>query len=266
VSQAGFAPARSPQIWAFRIRNFDLAEQSQPLPGLRPLYQQVKDLLMERLVGGYWRPGDLLPSEFQLAAELNVSQGTVRKALDEMTAGSLLVRRQGRGTFVAEHDQEHALFHFFKMIGRDGEPVVPESRVLRRSLGAARKDEALRLQLRGEEAVFRITRVRTIDGKAAILERIVLPQRLFPDLAERRELPNTLYTLFAHHYNVTVTKAVERLRAVTATPDAQRHLGLEPGTPLLEVDRVALALDGNPVEWRISLCHTEETAYGISLA
>ena len=114
--------------------------------------------------------------------------------------------------------------------------------------------------------MFRITRVRTIDGKAAILERIVLPQRLFPDLAERRELPNTLYTLFAHHYNVTVTKAVERLRAVAAPPEAQRHLDLEPDTPLLEVDRVALALDGKPVEWRISLCHTAETAYGISLS
>src|SRR3546814_9298856 len=81
-----------------------------PLPALlvfKPRYQQVKDLLIGRLIGSYWKPGDLLPSEMQLAEELGVSQGTVRKALDEMTADNLLVRRQGRGTYVAEHDQEH---------------------------------------------------------------------------------------------------------------------------------------------------------------
>ena len=118
-----------------------MTKQLSALPGFKPLYQQVKDLLIERLIGGYWKPGDLLPSEFQLAGELGVSQGTVRKALDEMTAGNLLVRRQGRGTYVAEHDQEHALFHFFKMTDRQGQPLVPESRVLRISKGRARSSE-----------------------------------------------------------------------------------------------------------------------------
>ena len=243
-----------------------MADQAPAIPGFRPLYQQVKELLVERLIGGYWRPGDLLPSEFQLAAELGVSQGTVRKALDEMTADNLLVRRQGRGTFVAEHDQEHALFHFFNMTDRAGQPVVPESRVLRRSQGAARKDEAAKLQIAVETPVIRITRVRSIGGKAAIFERLVLPCRLFPDLQERRDLPNTLYTLFARDYGVTVGKAVERLRAVTAAPDVARQLAIEPNHPLLEIDRVALALDGRPFEWRISLCHTAETAYSVTLS
>lgn len=243
-----------------------MAAQAPTIPGFRPLYQQVKDLLVERLIGGYWRPGDLLPSEIQLAAELGVSQGTVRKALDEMTADNLLVRRQGRGTFVAEHDQEHALFHFFKMTDRKGRPVVPESRVLRRSLGTARKEEALRLEIDRDAPVTRISRVRTIGGKAAIFERLVLPCHLFPDLHEHRELPNTLYTLFARDYGITVGKAVERLRAVPATPEVARQLGLEPNAPLLEIDRVASALDGRPVEWRISLCHTNETAYSVTLS
>lgn len=236
------------------------------IQGFRPLYQQVKDLLVERLIGGYWRPGDLLPSEIQLAAELGVSQGTVRKALDEMTAENLLVRRQGRGTFVAEHDQEHALFHFFKMTDRKGEPVVPESRVLRRSLGNARKEEATRLDIAVESPVVRITRVRSIAGKAAIFERLVLPGRAFPGLHERAELPNTLYTLFARDYGITVSKAVERLRAVPATAEVARHLAIEAGQPLLEIDRVAAGLDGQAVEWRISLCHTAETAYSVTLS
>lgn len=243
-----------------------MVKSAPTIPGFRPLYQQVKDLLVDRLIAGYWRPGDLLPSEIQLAAELGVSQGTVRKALDEMTAENLLVRRQGRGTFVAEHDQEHALFHFFKMIDAEGQPVVPGSRVVRRSQGVARREEAARLQIAKEETVVRITRVRSIHGKDAIFERLVLPCRLFPDLHERGELPNTLYTLFARDYGITVGKAVEKLRAVPATPEVARHLEVQTGEPLLEIDRIASALDGQPVEWRISLCHTAETAYSVTLS
>jgi len=65
--------------------------------GYRPLYRQVKELLMKRLGDGSWAPGQLLPSEPEIAAGLGVSPGTVRKALDEMSSESLLVRRQGRG-------------------------------------------------------------------------------------------------------------------------------------------------------------------------
>ncbi len=236
------------------------------LPGFKPLYQQVKDLLIERLIGGYWKPGDLLPSEVQLAEEFGVSQGTVRKALDEMTAGNLLVRRQGRGTYVAEHDQEHALFHFFKMTDRAGHPLVPESRVLRIARGPARLGEAERLQLAGKADVTRITRVRTLAGRPAIFERIVLPAALFPGLDRKRDLPNTLYTLFALDYGITVARAEERLSAVTAGAEAARHLELERDAPLLSIDRIALALNGRPVEWRTSLCDTRDQVYSVTLA
>jgi len=241
------------------------------LPGFKPLYQQVKDLLIGRLIGGYWKPGDLLPSEFQLAEELGVSQGTVRKALDEMTAGNLLVRRQGRGTYVAEHDQEHALFHFFKLTDRAGQPLVPESRVLRLSRGAARSGEAEHLQLAAGDEVVRITRVRSLAGRPAIFERIMLPAALFPGLDEKRDLPNTLYTLYARDYGVTIARAEERLSAVPAGAEAARHLGIDRDAPLLAIDRTARALDANPlggrpVEWRLSLCDTRDLVYSVTLA
>lgn len=236
------------------------------LPGVKPLYRQVKDLLIERLIGGHWKPGDLLPSEIQLAGELGVSQGTVRKALDEMTAGNLLVRRQGRGTYVAKHDQEHALFHFFKLTDRRGLPLVPESRVLRISKGRARTAEAARLQIDANAEVTRVTRVRSLAGRPAIFERIVLPTALFPDLHEKRDLPNTLYTLFARDYGITIARAEERLSAVAAEAEAARHLDLDAGAPLLAIDRTALGLDGRPVEWRLSLCDTRAQVYSVTLA
>jgi GntR family transcriptional regulator len=236
------------------------------LPGFRPLYRQVRDLLVDRLVAGFWKPGDLLPSEFQLAGELGVSQGTVRKALDEMTAENLLVRRQGRGTYVAEHDQEHALFHFFKLTDPGGEALVPESRVLRRSGGPAKAAEAERLEIARGDPVFRIVRLRSHAGRPAIHERIVLPAALFPGLDARRELPNTLYTLYARDYGITIARAEERLCAVAAGAEVAKHLDIEEGAPLLAIDRVALALDRRPVEWRLSLCDTRDQVYSVTLA
>ncbi len=243
-----------------------MTRQLAALPGFKPLYQQVKDLLIERLIGGYWKPGDLLPSEFQLAEELGVSQGTVRKALDEMTAGNLLVRRQGRGTYVAEHDQEHALFHFFKMTDRQGRTLVPESRILKVARGVARSAETQRLNLAENSEIIRITRVRSLDGRPAIFERIALPAALFPGLDTRADLPNTLYTIFARDYGITIGRAEERLSAVAAGADAARYLNVERNAPLLAIDRTARALDNQPVEWRLSLCDTRSQVYSVTLA
>lgn len=236
------------------------------VPGFRPLYRQVKDILTQRLISNTWRPGALLPSEIQLAAELGVSQGTVRKALDELTAENLLVRRQGRGTFVAEHDQEHALFHFFKLAADDGSPVLPESRVLESGLGQAKGREAKALGLSKGDEVIRIQRIRRLNGKPAIFERVTLPAALFPGLLSRGSLPNTLYSTFARDYGITVSRAEEKLRATALAARPARHLGLSQGDPVLEVERVAHALDGTAVEWRLSLCATLKHHYAVTLA
>lgn len=236
------------------------------VPGFRPLYRQVKDILTQRLISNAWRPGAILPSEFQLAGELGVSQGTVRKALDELTAENLLVRRQGRGTFVAEHDQEHALFHFFKLASDDGTPVLPESRLLEAALGPAKGREARALSLGKNDEVIRIQRVRELNGKAVIFERLALPSALFPDLLKRDPLPNTLYSTFARDYGVTVSRAEEKLRASALGARPARYLALSEGDPVLEVERVAQALDGSAVEWRLSLCATQKHHYAVTLA
>jgi len=70
-------------------------------PAFSPLYQQIKALILQSLQQGEWKPGEAIPSEMDLAARFRVSQGTVRKAIDELAAENLVVRRQGKGTFVA---------------------------------------------------------------------------------------------------------------------------------------------------------------------
>ena len=232
-------------------------------PGPRPLYTQVKEILIQRIATGAWRPGDVLPSEFGLAAELKVSQGTVRKALDELAAQNLLVRQQGKGTFVAEHTPQRALFHFFHLVSDSGERALPTHRVLAARAAKASKAEAARLSIRPGAAVLRLKRLRLLGGRVAIVERITLPSLLFPRFGDRRadELPNELYRCYEQNFGVTVARAVERLKAVAASAEEARHLGLKSGAPLLEIDRVAYGLDERPVEWRVSRCDTARHHY-----
>ena len=78
-----------------------------------PLYRRVQAALTRKLAAGVWKPGEAIPSEAALAEEFDCSIGTLRKAVDELAAGNILVRQQGRGTFVATHSEDRTLFHFF---------------------------------------------------------------------------------------------------------------------------------------------------------
>ena len=96
------------------------------VPAFRPLYRQIQDLIVQALADREWLPGEMIPSEMDLAARFEVSQGTVRRAIDELAAEHLLVRRQGKGTFVATHADPRAFFRFLRLIPDDGS--VPRSR------------------------------------------------------------------------------------------------------------------------------------------
>src|SRR5258705_994542 len=228
--------------------------------GYRPLYRQVKELLMKRLGDGSWLPGQLLPSEAEIAAELGVSPGTVRKALDEMSAESLVVRRQGRGTFVARHDEERILFQFFRLMPDSGERRFPEGRTL--SIAVAKADDTVAawLGIAPRGPVIAIERIRLLNDRPCIHERIVLPRSLFPRI-ERKELPNNLYAFYSAQYGVTIARGTERLKAVAANARQAELLHVKAGQAMLQVERVALSVDGTPAEWRLSVCLTESAHY-----
>jgi GntR family transcriptional regulator len=228
--------------------------------GFRPLYRQVRDALIRRLVDGVWLPGEPLPSEMQLAAEYDVSQGTIRKALNELSAEHLLVRRQGRGTFVARHDEDRILFQFFRIAPDSGSRVFPDSEVLSCVDGRATPAEQAALALAEDSRVVRIRRTRSIEDRPVIAETIVLPAALFPGLAGM-EIPNNLYGLYATRFGVAVAVTREKLKAVAATPETAKTLGIAAGTPLLGIDRIALSLQNTPVEWRVSACLTDTLHY-----
>jgi len=238
-------------------------QRSHALKKMRaqPLYQQVDNTIRRRLIDNVWKPGEAIPSEMQLAADMNVSQGTVRKALNDLVAENLLFRRQGLGTFVSEHTERRALFLFFSIVGDDGQRMLPESRLLDCTEDMATQEEAKRLRLAAEEEVVRFRRVRYFDDVATIVETITLPLEHFPGFGTEVEPPNNLFRFYQSNYGVTVAKADEQLAAVSATKEEAVLLAIEPGTPLLSIDRTAKMLDERPVEWRVSHCDTTQYRY-----
>ncbi|MGB8327725.1 MAG: GntR family transcriptional regulator [Steroidobacteraceae bacterium] len=235
-------------------------------PHYRPLYRQVYDYLVKQIVDGAWRPAEVLPSEQALAGKLGVSQGTVRKALDALTVEKLVERRQGKGTYVAEHTQEGALFRFFRLTTREGVRAIPTSAAESVRRRPARREELAKLKLASGALVVEILRTRLIEGDPSIVERIILPLALFPGIDKRTLLPNALYALYQREYGHNIVAAHEELRADAARKEDCRRLKLKVGDPLLHIERIGVALDGTRVEWRISRCDTRRLLYAVTLS
>ncbi|MGB5452519.1 MAG: GntR family transcriptional regulator [Sedimenticolaceae bacterium] len=231
--------------------------------GAIPLYMQIKELFVSRISEGQWSPGEGIPSEMQLAQELGVSQGTVRKAITELVEKNVLTRKQGSGTFVAYHDSQRALFHFFHIVDNKGHKVLPDSTTLSCRRKRASRLQSSKLQLASGSSVISIERIRKFNDQPTMLETITLPATLFGALAKvgACDLPNMLYELYEKKFGITVHSAEEQLRAVAASEHDASLLDLPTGTPLLEIERVALTLDRTPIELRISHCITSKHYY-----
>ena len=230
----------------------------------QPLYVKVREALVGRLIGGEWKPGQMIPSEFAIAAELGVSQGTVRKSLDEMTHAGLLVRKQGRGTFVSESEDKSVLFRFFRLTADNAQgdrAAFPDSAFLSQEKRQATPEELAQLSLEGPAEIIAFERIRIENETPILWERLTLPHARFPGLAEENNLPNNVYQLYSIRYGVMVERVTEKLKAVLASKKIGQLLGVEEGAPLLQIDRRAIALDGSIVEWRVSLCRSDTIHY-----
>lgn len=234
-------------------------------PGFRPLYRQVYDIVVRQVAEGKWRPGQALPSEQNLAREMGVSQGTVRKVLDSLTAEKLLERRQGKGTFIAENTQERTLFRFFRMAHPGGKRAVPERAQESVKVRTARPQERTRLDLARTDRIVEITRTRFIDGRPALHELIVIPSALFPGIEKRPALPNTLYSLYQTEYGINIVAAHEELRPELATEADEKALQVPVGSPLLVIERLAVSLQDQKVEWRTSRVRSGDLVYAVTL-
>jgi len=232
-----------------------------------PLYKEVKRLLTHSLQQAEWQPGAALPSETRLAERFRVSIGTIRKAVDELVAEQVLVRQQGRGTFVATHNPSRLLFQFLRIVREDGEKQLPEPDLLAFEKGRAESHEARLLAIEPGDRVIRIRNLLRLAGEPIVLDDIVLAQARFPDLTEKvfRGRGSTIYSLYQTRYGINIVRASERLRAAAADRAAARILKLAPGAPVLEINRVAMTYHDAPVELRRSRVNTTHHEYAAQL-
>ena len=227
------------------------------------LYRAVKRGLLQAIEGKQLTPGAALPSETALALAFGVSVGTVRKAVDELVAEHIVVRRQGRGTFVATHSADRFLFQFFHVERSDGLREGPQVELISFERVRLSEDAAQALGLRAGEPAFQIENRLSLQGRAIEHDLLTLPATLFKGLTEKRfrERPSTIYQLYQADFGITVLRALERARAVPLERAKARVLGLAPGTPVLRVQRTALTFGDKPVEWRESTIHTAQHDY-----
>jgi GntR family transcriptional regulator len=246
----------------------DVAPRAPRPAVFSPLYRQIKDLLLQSLDRGEWKPGELIPSEIELATRFQVSQGTVRKAVDELAAENLLVRRQGKGTFVATHHEPRAQFRFLRVVPDAGEPASPQSRFLECRRLRAPADIARRLDLRTGDAVVYLRRLLSFGSDPIVLDEIWLPGALFKGLTAERlaEYKGPLYGLFETEFGTRMIRAEEELRAVGADRQAAQLLGVAAESPLLLVERVSYSYGDRPVEVRRGLYVTEHYHYRNTLS
>lgn len=232
-------------------------------PTFSPLYQQIKALITQSLQSGEWKPGELIPSEVELANRFKVSQGTVRKAIDELAAENLVVRRQGKGTFVATHHEVRAQYRFLRLMPDVGEPHNADNKILEVKRLRAPAEVARLLDLKSGDPVIFIKRVQAFDAVPTILEELWLPGVLFKGLTAERlvEYKGPMYGLFETEFGTRMIRATERIRAVVADENVSELLRVAVNTPLLSVERVSFTYGDKPVEVRRGLYLTTSHHY-----
>ena len=215
---------------------------------------QVHDNLVARITSKAWKPGQMIPSEHDLASDLGVSTGTVRKALALMREGQLVERRQGVGTFVVDQEIDGPTIRFSNFCDTEGvcHNGVIEQRDI--SVDLCSEDEQAILHLSPSEKCIRISQMRTLNDEKFMSELVSWPLSQIEgvDLGGNN-LPQRIVIL-AQRFGFVLDRAVEDVAIRPASDLAAEHLGVQQGEPMFYVDKVIISSNGAPVEWRRAFC------------
>jgi len=214
---------------------------------VRPLYLQVRDAVLDRIRSGKLGSGGLLPSETDLHREFGVSLGTLRKALGVLQAEQLIVREPGRGTFARSYQTDRAQERFNPIISKDGAPLRGLIKIGKAKLGAPKAAERTALTLGAGDRVVRFARLRSLEGRRFAYELVCLPERRFPDLMSRSQIPDDLEEL-AKISGVLLARAEGEVRALAVPSEVAAALSVAERTVVLCLERVVFDTQDTPIE------------------
>lgn len=232
------------------------------VPGT-PLYFAVKQSLLASLASGEWVRGEAIPPENQLAKKFGVSIGTLRKAVDELVKEHILVRHQGRGTFVATQESDQHFFRFFRIQRRDGLKSYPVTQLLKFQKKKASKEIREQLQLAKDAYIFEFFNLLSLNDDLVMIDEIQVPENLFSSLTEKSlaERSSTLYNFYQNNFGVNVIDTKEKLITCQANKDIAAWLQVPENTALLQINRIAYTYNEKPLELRQSYVNTEKYEY-----
>jgi GntR family transcriptional regulator len=234
---------------------------------MNPLYIQVKKRITESLVSSEWPPGQSIPSEMELAKKYNVSQGTVRKAIDDLAADKILIRRQGKGTFVSTHNEENIQLRFLRLTEKTGKKEVLENKLISFEREKASNQIAKALGVNTSSTLISIKRLLTFNGKPLIFDFIKIPSVSFRGLTPEKviEKKGSMYRMYETDFGIQMLHADEKIKAVAANKETSSILNISESSPLLSVERLSYTYDNKPIEWRLGLCVTLDHYYKTEL-
>ena len=234
---------------------------------MNPLYIQVKKRITESLVSAEWSPGQSIPSEIELAKKYNVSQGTVRKAIDDLAADKILIRRQGKGTYVSTHDEEDIQLRFLRLTEQSGKKEKLQNKLISFEREKASNQIAKALGINNSSTLISIKRILTFNDKPLILDFIKVPAVSFRGLTADKviEKKGSMYRMYETDFATQMLHADEKIKAVKANKESSSILNISEGTPLLSVERLSYTYDDKPIEWRLGLCVTLNHYYKTEL-
>ena len=230
---------------------------------MEPLYVEVKKKITQSLIQGEWGPGEAIPSEIELANIYDVSQGTVRKAIDDLSAESILVRRQGKGTYVATHNEENIQLRFLRLTSQFGLNEKLDNQLISFSKEKATNKLAKILNINPSSTIISVTRILTFNENPLILDVIKIPAQSFRGLTPEMIIENngSMYRMYETDFGVRMLRADEKILAITANSETASHLKVQENHPLLSVERISYTYKNKPLEWRLGLCVTDNHFY-----
>ena len=208
-----------------------------------PLYEHVKRQIAEAILIGELAPGTVLPGEVALATQYGVAVGTIRRALADLTAGGMLMRRRKTGTIVTGRASQHNLrffFQYFRLHGEDGSLLHSEALVLSLRIRPAEATEAALFNAPAGEPLLCLHRVRRVGGIPVLHSRLSLVAHRVPGFpTDPHEVPALIYRHLLESYGIRVAAVREKLTAELATAEDCRLLGLASPNAVLVIDEEA---------------------------
>lgn len=231
----------------------------------KPLHVQLRDDLIDRVAAGHWGPGEILPNELELSREYGLSPGTVRKALDWMEESRIILRQQGRGTFVRDPSDDEMIDRYERLRNRDGSSVRDQVSEVECTEGEATAQECEKLRLGAGSIVRRVRQIRTYDDRPYKYERVVVPAILFPLLDAGAGNEFTLLRA-AKTCGVILGDGEERISCADAGPELAERLKCQATEPLLQLERIVYTIKRQPAEWRLVSCKLDGKYYSAPIS